>query len=78
MATKTESAEIAVLQTQMKSVMEGVGRIEEKLDIQTSLFVTKVEYNEFKKRWLLSHTMSAFAGSVITALTIYIITQGIK
>lgn len=78
MATKTESAEIAVLQTQMKSVMECVSRIEEKLDLQTSMFVTKSEFNEFKKRWLLSHTMSAFAGSVVTAITIYIITQGIK
>ena len=78
MATKTESAEIAVLQTQMKSVMEGVSRIEEKLDTQLGLFVTKSEFDEFKKRWLLSHTMSAFAGSVVTALTIYIITHGIK
>ena len=78
MATKTESAEIAVLQTQMKSVIDCVVRIEEKLDMQSSLFVTSAEFNEFKKRWLLSHTMSAFAGSVVTALTIYIITQGIK
>ena len=78
MATKTESAEIAVLQTQMVSLMSCVKRIEEKLDLQTSMFVTKSEFSEFKKRWLLSHTMSAFAGSVVTALTIYIITQGIK
>ena len=78
MATKTESAEIAVLQTQMVSLMSCVKRIEEKLDLQTNMFVTSAEFNEFKKRWLLSHTMSAFAGSVVTALTIYIITQGIK
>lgn len=78
MATKTESAEIAVLQTQMKSVIDCVSRIEEKLDMQSSLFVTSAEFDEFKKRWLLSHTMSAFAGSVVTAITIYIITQGIK
>lgn len=78
MTTKTESAEIAVLQTQMKGVMECATRIEEKLDLQTSLFVTKSEFNEFKKRWLLSHSMSAIAGSVVTALIIYIITHGIK
>ena len=78
MATKTESAEIAVLQTQMKSVMDCATRIEEKLDMQTSMFVTSAEFNEFKKRWLLSHSMSAIAGSVVTALIIYIITHGIK
>lgn len=78
MATKSTETEIGILQTQMKSVMECVGRIEEKLDTQLGLFVTKAEFDEFKKRWLLSHTMSAFAGSVITAITIYIITHGIK
>ena len=78
MTNKSTETEIGILQTQMKSVMECATRIEEKLDLQTSLFVTKSEFNEFKKRWLLSHSMSAIAGSVVTALIIYIITHGIK
>jgi len=78
MATKTESAEIAVLQTQVGSLIESVARIEEKIDNQAGSYVTRGEFNEFKKRWFYSHSMSAFFGSLLTGISIYIITHIIK
>jgi len=78
MATKTESAEIAVLQTQVGSLIESVARIEEKIDNQAGSYVTRGEFTEFKKRWLYSHSMSAFFGSLITAVIIYIVTHAIN
>jgi len=78
MATKTESAEIAVLQTQVSSLIESVARIEEKIDNQAGIYVTRGEFEEFKKRWFLSHSISALFGSIVTGISIYVITHAIN
>ena len=78
MATKTEAAEIAILQTQMATVLASVARIEKKLDEQAAIFITRGEFDEFKKRWFLSHSISALFGSIITGLSIYVITHAIN
>lgn len=74
MATKSENADIAVLQSQMITVIEGVSDINKKLDSQMSLFVTHGEFNEFKKRWALSHSIVAIMTAVGTALIVYFLT----
>lgn len=74
MATKSENADIAVLQSQMITVIDGVGNINKKLDSQMSMFVTHGEFDEFKKRWALSHSIVAIMTAVITALIVYFIT----
>jgi len=76
MATATENSDIAVLKSEMGSVKETVARIESKLDAQAGVYVTQVEFAEFKKRWFLSHTMAAGAGAVITYVIVYILTHG--
>lgn len=78
MATQSENADIAVLQNQMKTVSETMIRVETKLDVFNTIFVTKAEFVEFKQRWFLSHAMSGIAGGVITGVAIYILTQVIK
>lgn len=65
MATQSENSDIAVLQTQMKSVMDSTLRIETKLDTYTSLFVTRNEFNAFKRQYWLSHTLTARVHSPI-------------
>lgn len=72
--TSNEKADIAVLQSQMTTVIKGVSDINTKLDSQLALFVTKGEFNEFKKRWALSHTVVAIMTAVLTGLIIYFIT----
>lgn len=85
MATKSETADIAVLQTQMAGVVLDIGDIKaDTKSIVSSLaslpegFVTRGEFSEFKKRWLLSHTMAGIVPSVLTGLVIYFLTHGAK
>ena len=75
MATSSENADIAVLQSQMKILMDTANRVETKLDQINQTYVTREEFAEFKKRWFLSHTLAAGAGSVITGVVIYILTH---
>lgn len=75
MATMQENADIAVLKSQMKTALEGITSINQKLDNQAGLYVTQSEFTEFKKRWFLSHTLAGLAGSVLTGVILYIITQ---
>lgn len=75
MATATEQTDIAVLKTKMESALKGIETINTKLDNQTALYLTRTEFDEFKKRWFLSHTLSGIAGSILTGVIIYIITH---
>lgn len=77
MTNSTDPA-VAVLQSQMATVSDTVGRIETKLDAFNAQFVTKDEFTEFKKRWAFSHVIVALVSSVCTGLIIYFITQGVK
>lgn len=72
MATKSENADIAVLQSQMKSVLESLSSINSKLD---NTFVTKAEFNEFKQRWLFSHIIVGILSALVTGLTVYYLTR---
>lgn len=76
MATKSENADIAVLQSQMSSVLEGIKRIDKKLDDQTNLYVTRGEFDEFKKRWALSHIIVGIISAIVTGLVVYFFTGG--
>jgi hypothetical protein len=76
MATKSENADIAVLQSQMETVISGVDGINKKLDGQAQTFVPKGEFEEFKKRWMLSHVIVGFVSAVLTGLTVYFISRG--
>lgn len=75
MTNISENASIAVLQNEMKTLSATTARIETKLDTQSSMFLTRNEFNEFKARWFLSHTMAGLAGAVLTGVTIYILTH---
>lgn len=75
MATANEQTDIAVLKTEVKTIKEVMVRIEQKIDNQTDLYVTRNEFNEFKQRWFLSHTLAAVAGSIITGLIVYFLTN---
>lgn len=77
-ATRSEIADIAVLQSQMAIASESLARIEAKLDTFNTLFVTKAEFGEFKQRWFLSHTLSAVFGGVLTGICVYVFTQIVK
>lgn len=71
MATVSENPDIAVLQTEMKSVKDSLLRIETKLDTYNGLFVTRNEFNTFKKQYWLSHTLTALVTAAITGLIFY-------
>lgn len=78
MATQQENADIAVLKSQMKTALDGISSINTKLDNQAGIYVTNAEFNEFKKRWFLSHTLAAIAGSILTGTVLYIITHFVR
>lgn len=65
-----ENADIAVLKSEMKSLKDAALRIEEKLDKQNEVYVSKGEFNEFKQRWFLSHTLAAVMGAVISGILV--------
>jgi len=82
MATKSENADIAVLQTEMKTVNETLGKIDskltvmdEKLDVANSLEkrVTTLEKAR-AKNWIFN-TLSAIAGAVLLYLIQYVLTH---
>lgn len=73
MTTISENADIAVLQTEMKSVKDTVLRIETKLDTQTSMYVTRTEFMAFKRQYWLSHSLTAVLTAVVTYLVAYFI-----
>lgn len=71
--------EIAVLRSQMNTVIKGIDSIEAKLDKQAeslSNYVTQAEFKEFKQRWFLSHSMAAMAGGILTGVIVYYLTRG--
>jgi len=74
MATASETTDIAVLKTKMENVEIVLSRVEKKIDAQTDLYVTRTEFNEFKQRWFLSHSLAAVIGSVLTGLIVYFLT----
>lgn len=76
MATHSEATDIAVLKTEVKTIKEVLQRVEQKIDEQTNLYVTRAEFNEFKQRWFLSHTLAGVAGAVLTGVVVYAITHG--
>jgi hypothetical protein len=78
MATIDEKSQIAVLQTQMSTVIQGVRDINKKLDDQSLVYVTRGEFDEFKKRWVFSHVVVGLVASIMTGLIVYFITQGVK
>lgn len=69
----SEDPAVAVLQSQVATLTETANRIETKLDTFNANYVTKFEFDEFKKRWFLSHTLAGVAGSVLTGVIIYAI-----
>lgn len=75
MTAQTLDSDVAVLKSQMATTLDTVGRIETKLDTFNNQFVTKAEFDEFKKRWFLSHTMAGIAGAVLTGVVVYAITH---
>lgn len=73
MTTQSIDNDVAVLKSQITTITDTVSRIETKLDTFNNQFVTKAEFDEFKKRWFLSHTMAGIAGAVLTGVSVYII-----
>lgn len=78
MATAQETTDIAVLKTEVKTIKDVLVRVESKIDAQNDLYVTRNEFNEFKQRWFLSHTLAGFAGAVLAGVLVYILTKGAK
>lgn len=78
MTAQSIDSDVAVLKSQMATTLDTVGRIETKLDTFNNQFVTKAEFEEFKKRWFLSHTMAGIAGAVLASVIVYIINNLIK
>lgn len=75
MATQSEQTDIAVLKTKVDNIEKVLVRVEQKIDSQTDLYVTRTEFNEFKQKWFLSHSMAAIIGSVLTGLIVYFLTH---
>lgn len=73
MATISENADIAVLQSQMKTLINSVDAISTKLDNQNSIYITRGEFTEFKSRWLFSHVIVALLTAIIVGLIEYFI-----
>lgn len=71
MATISENADIAVLQSQMKTLITSVESINTKLDNQNGIYVTRGEFTEFKSRWLFSHIVVALITAIVVALVEY-------
>lgn len=76
MATASENSDIAVLQTEMKSVKDAVLRIETKLDAYNMLFVTRNEFVAFKKQYWLSHTLTALVSAALAGLLFWFFNHG--
>lgn len=75
MATASEATDIAILKTKVENIEKVLSRVEGKIDAQTDLYVSRTEFNEFKARWLLSHSLSAVLGAVMSGLIVYFLTH---
>lgn len=80
MSTKSENSEIAVLQTQMEEVKEGlknvnltVQRIETKMDEHNKNYVLLTDFIAFKKQYWLSHTLTAILTAIIIGIVEYVV-----
>lgn len=71
MATVSENADIAVLQSEMRTVKDATLRIETKIDAYNTIFVTRNEFNAFKRQYWLSHSMTALITAAISGLIFY-------
>jgi primosomal protein N' len=71
MATKSENADIAVLQTQMANVEAAVRRIETKIDNQSNAYVTHSEFDSYKKSQTWQKVSLGIASVIIGALVTY-------
>ena len=76
MATKSENSDIAVLQTQMQAALDVLAAIQKKLDTQDDKFVPRTEFEEFKRRWALSHLLTAIISGAFVGLVVYFFTHG--
>lgn len=80
MATKSENAEIAVLQSQVLTVKDDIKEVKadvkEVKDIITGandIYVSKVEFAAFKRQYWLSHTLTALLTAIVVATVEYIV-----
>lgn len=80
MSTKSDNSEIAVLQTQMEEVKEGlrsvnstVERIETKIDDRNEKYVLRSDFTAFKKQYWLSHTLTALLTAIIIGVIEYVV-----
>jgi hypothetical protein len=76
MATKSENSDIAVLQTQMQTALEGIGEIKVILSSQDNKYMLRTEFNEFKSRWALSHALVSIISIIFASLATYYFTSG--
>lgn len=81
MATKSENADIAVLQTQMSNVEAAVLRIEAKVDGQSSkmdgqakTYIQRTEFESYKRSQNLQKIFVAIGMFIIGSLVTYFIT----
>lgn len=75
MATKSENADIAVLQAEMKSVKETLLRIEGKLDLQSTAYVNRSEFESYKKSQNVQKFFIAIVAIIIGALVTFFFTN---
>lgn len=75
MAPTPQITDIAVLKTKVENIDKVLTRVESKIDAQNELYVTRVEFNEFKQRWFLSHSLAAVIGAVLSGLIVFFITH---
>jgi len=82
MATKSENADIAVLQTEMKAVNETLGKIDSKLtvmdgklNVANSLEKRVIMLEKAKAKNWIFNTLSAIAGAVLLYLIQYAFTH---
>lgn len=73
--SKSDNAEIAVLQTQMEEqtkilqeTSQDVKNLSLKMDNFSQSFLSRAEFEEYKKGNWARHTLSAVAGAAITAI----------
>lgn len=85
MSTKSENSEIAVLQTQMEEVKDGlknlkttVERIENKIDERNEKYVLHSDFSAFKRQYWLSHTLTALLTAIIIGTIEYVVLGVLK
>lgn len=80
MATKSEIERLAVLETEVGTIKEGVIRIETKLDNFDTSHPSRAEFDAlkadleaFKKQRLLTLILTSVATAIVTALVYYFV-----